>query len=142
MGSGYERPGRGFYANAVGIMQHGDVCVARGVPGTAIKQEAYSYDSARGPGRAQIDAGERYFHRVKGVGEVEVGVGKQGVNVAAAASGDALWIADGSGADARNTVHAAAAAGRVKLGRVTDVPGIHGCPTGIIRFDMDLKDTF
>lgn len=141
MGTGYERPGRGLYLNATAAIPHGDLTVERNMVGSAIKQQAYDSDSARGPGRKLIAIGERFFLRTKGVCEAETGTGKQGAAVAAAAVGDAIFIATGAGADARGTLHAAAAAGRVKLGRVHAVPGVHGTPTGILRVDMDAKDT-
>lgn len=141
MGTGYERPGRGLYVNATRVLDHGDLTVERHIPGSAIKQAAYSYDSARGVGRRQIDIGERFFLRTKGIAEAGTDVGQQGAAVSAAQVGDAIYIADGSGADVAGLLFAAAAAGRIALGRVHAIPGLHGTPPNVIRVDMDLKDT-
>lgn len=142
MGSGYERPGRGVYVTATRALVHGDLVVQGGYAGSAIKQAAYAADSARGPGRQSIAIGERFFLRTKGVAEVMTGTGLQGNGVAAATVGTTIFIADGTGADAHGLLFTATAAGRVKLGRVYSIPGIHGTPTGRLRIDMDAKDSF
>src|SRR4051794_23945079 len=120
MGSGYERPGRGHYVTASRALVHGDLVVQNGWAGSAIKQAAYAADSARGPGRQSIAIGERFFVRIKGDAEAETGTGKQGNGIAAAATGATVYIADGTGADAHGLLFTATAAGRVKLGRVSD----------------------
>jgi hypothetical protein len=142
MGSGYERPGRGVYVTASRALVHGDIAVQNGIVGTCIKQAQYSADSARGPGRQSIAIGERFFLRTKGIAEAATGAGQQGNGVAAAAVGATIYVADGTGADAHGLLFSATAAGRQKLGRVHAVPGVHGTPTGILRIDMDLKDSF
>lgn len=140
MGTGYERPGRGAYVSVTGAaVPHGDCWTEGGRVGTVIKQQAYDADSARGPGRALCAIGERVFLRMKGIAEARTGVGEQGAAIAALAFGAPVFIADGTGADAKGTLHPADAAGRVGYGFVHEVPGIHGTPTGIIRIDLDQK---
>lgn len=142
MGTGYERPGRGTYVNITGAeCDHGDLWTERALTGSVIKQAAYDADSARGTGRARCAIGERVFLRTKGVAEAETAVGKQGNGIVALGQGDPVYIADGSGADAKGLLFGAAAAGRLIFGRVHAVPGVHGCPPGIIRIDQDLKDS-
>jgi hypothetical protein len=141
MGTGYERPGRGMYVTLTAAAKHGDLTVQNGVAGSIVKQQQYTSDQARST-RADVAIGERVFLRTKGVAEAQTATGQQGNGVAAAAIGAPVYIADGTGADARGLLFTAAAAGRVKLGRVHAIPGVHGCPTGIIRIDMDLKDSF
>lgn len=127
MGTGYERPGRGFYINAPAECKHGDVIVAGGVPGSVIKQRGYSTRTTLPEDFDTVASGERIFLRTKGVCEIDA--------LVSADPGDPVYIDPDD-----FTTSLTQAGNAVILGRVTDTPGVHGCPTGINRVDMDLKD--
>jgi hypothetical protein len=135
MGTGYERPGRGHYVNATRAIQHGDITAVANMVGSAIKQQAYDSDAAKST-RQTIANGERFFLRVKGIAEAETGAGKQGAAIAASAVGTPVWIDTTD-----DSLELAAGANRRKLGVIVAVPGVHGCPPGIARIDMDMKDS-
>jgi hypothetical protein len=133
MGTGYERPGRGVYVTATAALEHGNIAVVRNYVGSVIKQLQPSRDTPKAE-RTVVAIGERIFLRTKGIAEAQTGAGQQGNALAAAVVGDPVYIVAATG------VLTATATGNVKVGRVHAVPGVHGCPPGIIRIDMDVKD--
>jgi hypothetical protein len=123
----YERPGQGYYATATKALTHGDPCTEDGVVGVAIKQKAPAWDA----GLADQDAiaiGEAFHIRTKGIHQVAF--------VTGAAKGDPIYIVA-----ADNTL-TETASGNIKFGRVVEIEGQRGTPTGFMRVDLDLKDGF
>lgn len=126
-GTGYERASRGLYINADVDCRDGDVIVVNGIPGAVKKQKAYSTRTVLPADYDKVLTGERIFLRTKGPVEVDFLTGAAaGAPVYIHPADDTLTLTEGTG----NKV----------LGVVTDTPGVHGCATGKMRVDMDLRN--
>jgi hypothetical protein len=123
----YERPGEGHYATATKVVNHGAPVVEDGIVGIAIKQKAAKWDAGLAS-QAQIGIGEPFHIRTKGVRQVPF--------VATAVKGTPVYIV------AATNALTLTAAGNVKFGRVLEVQGQRGTPTGFMRVDLDAKDSF
>ncbi len=123
----YERPGQGYYTQATKLTNHGAPCTEDGIVGVAIKQKAVSWQAGLAA-QNQIGIGEQFHIRTKGIRQVPF--------VSGAVKGAAIYIT------AATNALTATASGNLKYGRVVEVQGQRGTPTGFMRVDLDLKDTF
>lgn len=130
----YERPGERYYATATKTTLHGAACVENGVVGVAIKQVA----PAAGTGltdvaNTTIAIGEKFVIDTKGIVEVPVGAltPTKGMAVYLTAATNALTP---TGPASGTTTY--------KFGTVVEVAGERGTPTGRVRINLDLKDSF
>lgn len=123
----YSRPGRGVYVTNNGTSrQNGDPVVLNNIVGVAVKQKAPVVPGLPADQRT-IVAAEDFFIVAKGIVQVPA--------VGGVAKGDAVYI---------NTTTSAlsnSATGSVAFGRVVELAGQRGTPTGKMRVDLDLKDS-
>lgn len=125
----YNRPGAVHVdATATKTTVHGAVCVEDNVPGVAVKTAAIPATAGLTT-PASIAIGEKFNIICKGIVQVTNPGG-------AFARGGPVWIAT-----ADNTLSGATAAGKVKFGVVVEVAGQRGTPTGLMRVNLDLRDT-
>jgi hypothetical protein len=129
----YNRPGPGVYVTNGGTaIQHGTPQAhSSGWVGVAVKQRPRLWSDAYSI-QATIDANEPFYLITKGV----VQVGNQDAGIAAAAKGAPIYLVAATG------VLSITAAGNVKFGRISEVAGVRGTPTGRVRIDLDAKDSF
>lgn len=126
----YQRPGNGKYVTNAsgGAINHGAPVLVSNYVGVAVKQKAPAVTDALATHK-QIANGEDFFLITKG----EVQVANTGI--AAAVKGDAIYIVP-----ATNALTTTATA-NTKFGRVAEVAGKRGVPTGKVRIDLDAKDS-
>ena len=126
----YNRPGPGVYVTNGGTaIAHGSPNTNAGFVGVAVKQVARAWSDSYSV-QAQIDASEPYFLITKGVVQVP------NAGISANVKGDAIYIT------AATNALSATSAGNVKFGRIVEVAGARGTPTGRCRIDLDAKDSF
>lgn len=118
-------PGRMYYAVATKSTQHGAPCVEDGVAGVAVKQKAPSATTALSTHRT-IAISERFAIIAKGIVQIPAEAGF--------AKGDNLYINP-----TNNDVSETDDATTVPLGKIVEVAGDRGVPTGSVRVDLDFK---
>lgn len=125
----YNRPGRGVYVtnDSGGVIQHGTPVAIDNYVGVALKQKAPGWDSLVAD-ETEIENGEQFFLITKGIVQVDT--------VTGFAKGDAVYIDDST-----NTL-TETSTDNIKFGRVHEVAGERGTPTGKVRIDLDAKDSF
>ena len=116
------------YLTATKAVNHGLPCVESGMVGVAIKQKALGVGAGSGIPQKQIGIGEAFVIINKGVVEV--------ANLITAVKGSAIYIVTAT------NLLTLVATGNVKFGRCVEVAGTRGTPTGMMRVDLDAKDTF
>lgn len=124
----YSRPGYMKYVTATKAVWHGDPATESKMVGVAVKQKAPSAGAASGTPQHQIAIAEEFALISKGVVQVAA--------LAGAAVGDPLYIVE-----ADNTLTETAGS-NLKFGRVIELGGTRGTPTGKMRVDLDTKDSF
>lgn len=127
------RPGQVYYAVASKAVNHGAPCVEQGIPGIAIKQQAAPAGTGLGATAiTQIAISESFIIQIKG----RVYVANSRSEGGAFAKGDPVYII------AATNLLTAVSTSNVKFGRVVELAGTRGVGTGMMRVDLDLKDTF
>jgi hypothetical protein len=123
----YNRPGAGVYVTNGGTsVLHGAPVKIANFVGVAVKQRPSIPPAVSPTDLKTIAASEQFFLITKGIVQVD--------NVTGFAKGDAVYI-DGS------NVLTESSSGNTKFGRVVEVPGERGTPTGKVRIDLDAKDS-
>src|SRR4051794_40288349 len=124
----YNRPGMVKYVTNGGTaINHNQAVHNNGFVGVSIKQKAPLPTDSLATTK-QIAANEPYAIQVKGVVQVPT--------VAGFAVGDPVYIITAT------NVLTETSAGNVKYGKVVEVAGERGTPTGYCRIDLDAKDQF
>jgi hypothetical protein len=124
----YNRPGRGVYVTNNGTTRvNGDPVALNNIVGVCIKQKAPTIPNLPVDAKT-IQAGEDFFIVAKGIVQVPA--------VGGVAKGDAIYITS-----ATSALGNASGAGIVPYGRVVELAGSRGTPTGKMRVDLDLKDS-
>ena len=123
----YSRPGYMYYATATTTHNHGDPVIYDGITGVAVKQKAPSSGAGSGTPQKQIANGEAFAIISKGVVQVP--------NSITAVKGSPVYITAGHALTLTGP-------GAGKFGRVVEVAGQRGTPAGMMRVDLDRKDTF
>jgi hypothetical protein len=127
----YERPGRGIDLTADKLLTHNTPHYQGGYAGVPIKQDnPKTLDSLAS--RTQIQTGVKYFLRIKRVCEVP------DTTLAGATVGAPVYIVKTTDA---LTLTAGATGLNAVLGRVQSLAGQYGTPTGILRVNMDARDS-
>jgi hypothetical protein len=126
----YERPGAGHYTTATKAVTHGQLTVEDNIVGVAIKQKAAGWAAGLAAQNA-IGIGESFHIRTQGIRQVAF--------VASAVKGSTVWIHVTT--NAVTLTDPGSGNGR-KVGRVREIQGQRGCPTGFMRVDLDDKDSF
>jgi hypothetical protein len=123
----YSRPGYMYYATATAVHNHGDPVLYDGVAGVAVKQKAPASGAGSGAPQRQIANGEAFAIISKGIVQVP--------NTITAVKGSPVYI---------SAAHALTLTGPAggKFGRVVEVAGQRGTPSGMMRVDLDKKDSF
>lgn len=134
----YKRPGEFYYATNTsgGYIQHGEPVVANGVVGIAVKQRATAWDAAL-TAHDRIADDEEFGIIVKGIVQVD--------NVSGFAAGDPVYLDDtGTVTDGKTSYPLSeTSTGNLKFGRVVEVVNDgRGVPTGKVRINLDMKDSF
>jgi Uncharacterized conserved protein (DUF2190) len=125
----YNRPGPGVYVTNGGTaVPHGSPQVNAGFVGVAVKQKVRGWSDAFSI-QATIDANEPFFLITKGVVQVT------NTGITANVKGDPIYITPAS-------VLTATVGTNAKFGRIVEVAGSRGTPTGKVRIDLDSKDSF
>jgi len=133
----YNRPGFMYYATALANHNHNDPVVYDGVAGVAVKQKAPAAGAAAGLSQKQIVTGEQFSIITKGV--VQVGnttTGRVGDTALSAVKGSPVYITPAYALTLTSSTNA-------KFGRVIEIAGgIRKVPVGMMRVDLDKKDSF
>jgi hypothetical protein len=135
------------YATATAARLHGDLCVEDNVPGVAVKQKVVGAGVAAGAANQQAIAVTEPFAIIsKGIVQIYNTVtGRSGGAALNALKGSTLYATIASGASPTTPALALAgpaSATLAKIGRVVEVGPARGTPTGMIRVDLDKKDSF
>jgi hypothetical protein len=134
------RPGEVHYATATAALKHGQATAIDGFVGQALKQQAYPAGTGLGAAAiTDIAIGEKFIVQIKGrVYFANTTTGLVGGPALSAVKGSPLYITIASGLLAiTGTVSATV----YRFGRVTEVAGERGVGTGMMRVDLDAKDT-
>lgn len=123
----YERPGHRHYATAATTHQHGAPVVYDGVPGIAFKQAVVSSGAGSGAIQSRIADSENFEIICKG--RVEI------TNPSTFTRGENLYITSGH-------VLTSVSTSNTKFGKVVEIAGERGTPTGQMRVDLDLARLF
>jgi hypothetical protein len=132
------------YATATAAHRHGDPVVYDKVVGVAVKQKGVASDvglgsEAAGYASQAIASGEPFAIISKGIVQLyNTTNGRKGGTALGAVKGSPVYI---SAAHVLAITGTAAEAGPFKFGRVVEVAGQRGTPTGMIRVDLDKKDS-
>ena len=134
------------YATATAARQHGDLCAEDSVVGQAVKQKAVGSGVAAGAAIQQaIASGEAFAIISKGVIQIPNTVtGRAGGAALNAVKGSPVYVTVAAGATPAAPALALAgpaSATLLKVGRVVEVAGQRGTPTGLMRVDLDKKDS-
>ena len=121
-----QSPSPVYYARATKATTHGSPVIEDGVPGVAVKQKATSWGAGI-TGLKNIAINEDFLILVKG--EVQVPA------IGGATKGAPVYITP-----ATNALTLTAAAGLVPYGRVVELAGQRGTPTGKMKVDLDLRN--
>lgn len=131
----YNRPGSGVYVTnstpgnpAPVPINHGSPQVNAGFVGVAVKQVNRAWDQGLA-NQAVIDVGEQYYLITKGT------VQPLNTGISANVKGDPIYITPAGALTATPGTNA-------KFGRIIEVAGQRGVPTGKVRIDLDSKDSF
>lgn len=126
------RPGQIHYTTATKAVNHGAACTEDGVAGMAVKQLAAPAGTGLGAAAlTSIGIGEKFIIVKRGrVYLPNAGTGSPYTK------GTPLYII------AATNVVTNSAAGNIKLGRVIEVAGERGVGTGMMRVDLDDRDSF
>lgn len=128
----YNRPGNIFLTTNAsgGNIPHGSPCNSEGRVGVAIKQKARAWSAGAPAVNTALDIanGEDFAMVVKGIVQVDT--------VSGFAVGDPIYMI------AATNVLTETASTNLKFGRVVEVAGERGTPTGKVRIDLDAKDSF
>lgn len=125
----YNRPGNIHVdATATKVTLHGAPCIEEKIPGVAVKTVAPGATAALVT-PASIAISEKFNIICKGVVQITNPAG-------AFARGGPVYITESD-----NSLASTSGAGKVKYGVVVEVAGERGCPTGMMRVNLDLKDT-
>lgn len=126
----YNRPGKMHYAVATKTVVHGESVTEAGVVGTAVKQQLAPFGTGPASNAAlkTVQIGESFAIITKGIVEVAA--------VGSPVVGDPIYIVA-----ADNTLTKTASA-NFKYGRIAEIAGSRGTPTGRMRVNLDLKDSF
>jgi predicted RecA/RadA family phage recombinase len=130
----YNRPGRSYPTVATQAWVHGLPCIEQGVPGVAVKQQEPGF----GIGPAFTGVTPNVAFKAIAIGEKFLIIDKgivQVPTVAGFAKGDTIYITTAG-------VLTETASGNSKFGKVVEVAGERGTPTGYVRIDLDLKSLF
>ncbi len=119
------KSGGHFYCTATKAVRHGAPCIEQNVKGIAVKQKDPGYLGAFAD-RNLVAISEQFMILHKGQVEVDT--------VAGFAKGELVYII------AATNVLTESAAGNVPYGRIVEVAGERGCPTGKVRIDLDEVD--
>lgn len=123
------RPGRGVYVtNGGSAVAHGSPQKLSNYVGVIVKQVGRNWADALSV-QAQIEASEAAFLITKGTVLVPV------TGISSPAKGDAVYITSANALTKTATSNS-------KFGRIYDVAGQRGVPTGYVRIDLDAKDSF
>ncbi len=118
------------YVTATKAVNHGVACEELGFVGVAVKQKAPSASAGTGTPQKQVGIGEDFAIITKGIVQVPyVATAAKGSNITITAAGNVLALT-------------AAGAGVLKFGKVVEIAGQRGTPTGFMRVDLDKKDSF
>lgn len=133
------------YATATAARQHGDICAEDNVVGVAVKQKAVPAGAAAGAATQQaIASGEPFAIISKGVVQIyNTTNGRSGGTALSAVKGSPVYVTVAAGATPTAPTLALAGpatATLLKVGRVVEVAGQRGTPTGMMRVDLDKKD--
>jgi len=127
----YKRPGESKYVtNETGAnLAHGAPFVdkTKAFVGIAVKQKAVGFAEGMAAQNVIVDD-EEFLLIVKGVVQV--------ATVSGFAVGDDVWIDPDDNKLTETTTE------NVKFGRVVEIAGERGTPTGMVRIDLDAKDSF
>lgn len=123
----YSRPGYMYYATATTTHNHGDPVLYDGVAGVAVKQKAPAASAAAGTPQKQIASGEAFSIISKGIVQV--------ANAITAIKGSPIYITAAHALTLTST-------GNSKFGRCVEVAGARAVPAGLMRVDLDKKDSF
>jgi hypothetical protein len=140
----YSRPGYMHYTTATAAHRHGDPVVYDKVVGVAVKQKGAPSDvglgsEAAGYASQAIASGEAFAIISKGIVQIyNTTNGRKGGTNLAAVKGSPVFI---TAAHALALAGPAAETGPYKFGRVVEVAGQRGTPAGMIRVDLDKKDS-
>lgn len=123
----YNRPGPGVYVTNgnTATLQHGDPVVVSNYVGVAVKQRARSWRDGFDV-QATIDRLEPFYILTDGIVMVPV------TGISSPAVGDAVYITSANALTKTNT-------GNTPYGRITELAGTRGVPTGFVRIDLDIK---
>lgn len=116
-----------YYATATTTHLHGDPVTYDGVSGVAVKQRVVSSGAASGTPQKQIASGELFAIISKGIVQVANGI--------SAIKGSPVYITTGH-------VLTLTVGTNPKFGRCVEVAGSRGVPAGLMRVDLDKKDSF
>lgn len=124
----YHRQTHGVYVtNGGSTITHGTPQKSGNYVGVAQKQKARAWSDGYSV-QTTIDATEPYFLLTKGIVEVV----NTGSGVSAAVKGDPIYITSGN-------LLTTTATANFPYGRVFEVAGSKGTPTGKVRIDLDAK---
>lgn len=125
----YLRPGNEYHCTAVRQVTHGNPCIVDGVPGIAISQKEPAATAGLVTPRV-VAVDEDFVIAHQGICQIDASLLATGVR------GDPVFINNTTDALAE-----AGGAGLVPFGRIIEVAGERGTPTGKIRINMNLRDT-
>jgi len=120
-------PGSVAYVVAGVDVRNKVVAADDGYAGVAIKQLTPAADAPR-TDRNLIEAGESYLLLLTGKADVAA------ADLPGIAKGALVYVTE-----ATNAITAAAGAGKLVLGKVSELPGERGTPADIVRVNMDQK---
>ena len=123
----YQRPGPGVYVRNTsgGNLTHNRPVKVGNFVGVSVKQKATAWSDALSASSLIAD-NEDFFLITKGIVQVPF--------VAGFAKGDAVYITSGN-------VLTETGSGNTPFGRVVEIPGERGTPSGKVRIDLDQKDS-
>jgi 3D (Asp-Asp-Asp) domain-containing protein len=116
----------GYYATATKLVNHGDPCIEGGVAGIALKQQSPGWQTAFADVK-KIQIGEPFLIREKG--RVEV------ATLGGAVKGQSVFITP-----ATNALTLTGTAPAIPFGKVVELAGQRGTPTGRMMVDLEMRD--
>lgn len=123
----YNRPHSSVYVtNGSTALTHGQTVIRDNFVGVAVKQQARSWKDGHDI-QATIDATEDYLIVINGIVQVD------DTGISTPAVGDAVYIKTSD-----NTLTKTSAS-NTPFGRIVEVAGDRGTPTGTVRIDLDAK---
>lgn len=116
-----------YYATATTTHLHGAPVTYDGVSGIAVKQKVVGSGEAAGAAQKTIANGEPFAIITKGIVQV--------ANAITAIKGSPIYITTGH-------VLTLTVGTNPKFGRCVEIAAQRGTPTGMMRVDLDKKDSF